>query len=204
MRAATELVADETLFAHDKPLNNRVARTRFVRRRAADGELGNHLETIAEETGSSRQGKTGRRLPGLSQAQKLPLSQYIVALSPPPIARYLMRKWYASFDAIVTVLPMPSMALGGRKATAVYGVPPLSGAIPLVILASPTGTGHAIIAVRGTSCHAETDAFLARLGELLTEPKKTPTARKQRRSQAKAPWFENPASPVGMSTHPDR
>ena len=76
------------------------------------------------------------RIRRLARAQELPLSQWLVALSPRRLARLAMRIWYRNFDAIATLLPVPrNLQLGGRAVTAVFGVPPLWGPVPLVLIA---------------------------------------------------------------------
>ena len=132
---AAKAVADPTLFPQAQPLRGNVGRTHLLLRRGARRGVGNHIKMITVRT-IDRPERKRFRIRGLARAQELPLSQWLVALSPRRIARLAMRIWYRNFDAIATLLPVPrNLQLGGRAVTAVFGVPPLWGPVPLVLVA---------------------------------------------------------------------
>lgn len=172
VNAAASVLADNALYRHGTRLNGRIARTRLVRRRAGRRALGNHLETVAEAVGTdgNQQKATPKwRIPGLERAQSLPLARYLVAVSPPLLARYMMRLWYARFDAMVTMLPAPpKLTLGGSPIAGVFGVPPLSGQIPLMLVATACGDTHNLVVIPGRSFSGERDRLHERLQALLT------------------------------------
>lgn len=165
--AAAGAVEDDTLFPHARPLRGNVGRTRFIVRRGAPPGVGNHLklETIARRPVS---GRKRLRIPGLARAQELPISQWAVALAPPPLARLIMRVWYASFDAITTLLPIPRrFRLGGRKVTAFFAVPPLAGPVPLVMVAMADGDHYHVSLFPGRGFIADRDALSRKVRILL-------------------------------------
>src|SRR5690606_34133228 len=109
------------------------------------------------------------RVPGLERAQSLPLARYFVAISPPPLARLMMRLWYARFDAMVTMLPAPpKLTLGGSPVAGVFGIPPLSRQIPLVLLATACGEAHNLVVIPGLAFAGMRPQLLERLRALLT------------------------------------
>ncbi|HXK54987.1 MAG TPA: hypothetical protein PK405_09895 [Hyphomicrobiales bacterium] len=171
VHAAAGAIADPSLFSHESPLNGRIARTRLVRRRAGRRALGNHLETVAEAVavGDEKPAQRRWRIPGLERAQSLPIARYVVAISPPPLARLLMRRWYSRFDAMVTMLPVPpKLSVGGAAVAGVFGVPPLSGRIPLMLVATACGDTHNLVIIPGTCFTGERASLHRRLHELLT------------------------------------
>jgi hypothetical protein len=134
--AVRSLVEDRKLFPHAHPLRGNIGRTRFVLRRAGGGGAGNHvhMDTLTRQPAVAA--KPAMANPGLSRAQDLPLSQWAVAVAPPPLARLMMKVWYRSFDGIATLIPLPRrLQFGGRWPTALYAAPPLWGPVPLVVLA---------------------------------------------------------------------
>jgi hypothetical protein len=61
-----------------------------------------------------------------------------------------MRIWYRNFDAIATLLPVPrNLHLGGRAVTAVFGVPPLWGPVPLVLVALADADQYHVTVIPG-------------------------------------------------------
>lgn len=183
--AAASILADPALYSHATPLNGRIAKTRLVRRRAGRRALGNHLETVAEPVGidgANEQPPQRWRVPGLERAQSLPLARYFVAISPPPLARLLMRQWYSRFDAMVTMLPAPpNLTLGGSPIAGIFGVPPLSGPIPLALLATSCGAVHNMVVIPGRTFSGERTHLHKRLLALLRGRK---TAEEAPRKQA--------------------
>jgi hypothetical protein len=154
-------VEDARLFPHARPLRGNLGRTRFVARRAGAGGGGNHIrmETVAWGRDRPR-----RRLaiPGLSRAQELPLSQWAVAVLPSPLSRFMMRVWYAGFDAIATLMPLPRrLRLGGRRVTAFFAAPPLWGPVPLVVLAFADGEHYHLTLFPGRGFTADRRALEA-------------------------------------------
>ncbi|MEZ5842052.1 MAG: WS/DGAT domain-containing protein, partial [Hyphomicrobiales bacterium] len=170
--ASAAIVGDATLIAPPRPLTGRIAHTRvLMRRRSGEaGDLGNHLETTFTET---REAAPKRRpllrLPGIEQAQTSSWSQHLVAKALPPIARLAMRIWIARFDAMISLIPGPTrpVALGGAGITAVYGVPPLSGPIPLAVaVITYAGTAHLTV-IPGRTAQKTPAAIAARMLEEL-------------------------------------
>jgi len=160
---AATAVADESLFPHARPLRGNVGRTRFVRRRGPRNGVGNHMKMVTVRTGTA---ETRRRfrIPGLSRAQDLPLSQWLIALAPRALGRRLMRLWYSSFDAVATLVPLPRhMRLGGRAVTSVFGVPPLWGPVPLVLVALADGEHYHVTVIPGQGFTKDRQVLLDRL-----------------------------------------
>ncbi|MCB1488292.1 MAG: hypothetical protein KDJ88_12645 [Bauldia sp.] len=161
---AATLVADPDLFPNAQPLRGNVGRTRFVRRRGPQNGVGNHLKMV---TVSTKEKKKAKRftIPGLARAQELPITQWLVALSPRAVARLMMRIWYTNFDAMATLIPMPRrLVLGGRSVSATFGIPPLWGPVPLALDVLADGENYNVTAVPGNGFVAER----ARLHEGLT------------------------------------
>jgi len=147
---AARAVADATLFPHAQPLRGNVGRTHLLLRRGARSGVGNHIKMITVRT-IDRPERKRFRIRGLARAQELPLSQWLVALSPRRIARLAMRIWYRNFDAIATLLPVPrNLQLGGRAVTAVFGVPPLWGPVPLVLVALADADQYHVTVIPGS------------------------------------------------------
>jgi hypothetical protein len=146
---AAKAVADPALFPHAQPLRGNVGRTHLLLRRGAPSGVGNHIEMITVRT-IDRPERKRFRIRGLARAQELRLSQWLVALSPRRIARLAMRIWYRNFDAIATLLPVPrNLQLGGRAVTAVFGVPPLWGPVPLVLVALADADQYHVTVIPG-------------------------------------------------------
>jgi hypothetical protein len=161
-------------------LRGNLGRTRLVARRAGGGGGGNYIkmETIARGRDPVRKRLT---IPGLSRAQELPLSQWAVAVMPSPLARLMMRVWYASFDGIATLMPLPRrLRLGGRRVTAFFAAPPLWGPVPLVVLAFADGEHYHVTLFPGRGFTADRDTLEARLRAGLNpgtaEPQASPVA----------------------------
>ena len=164
--AAAAAVADATLFPHARPLRGNVGRTRLVRRRVAAEGLGNHLKMITVRTRTGRDRRW--RIPGLARAQELELITWLVALAPRRLARLMMRIWYSSFDALATLLPLHrQLAVGGRRVTAAFGVPPLWGPVPLVLVALADGEHYHITVLPGAGFAASRTALHQTVSRLL-------------------------------------
>jgi hypothetical protein len=164
---ATAAVGDPKLFPNAHPLQGNIGRTQLVRRRGSSNGVGNYLKMITIKTGTA---STRRRfrLPGLSRAQDLRLSQWLVGLAPRFVARLAMRVWYLSFDAVATVVPLPRrLRLGGRAVTALFGVPPLWGPVPLVIVALADVDQYHITVLLGHGFTGDRATLLDRLHRML-------------------------------------
>lgn len=187
VEAAARLLEDRELFAHPGPLNGCIARTRFLRRRAGRGELGNHMETVAERTGApTAAGRAKPVIPGLEKVQSLPLAQILVAVAPPALARALMRLWYSRFDAIVTVLPLPpNLTLGGCRVRDVFGATPLPRSMPLMLMAFAYGGQHNVVAIARRGFTGTRRRLAARLEPLLTAPS--------------SPWMQHEGQAAAMA-----
>ena len=178
--AAMATVEDERLFPHARPLRGNLGRTRLVARRAGAGGAGNYIrmETVARRRDPARKRLA---IPGLSRAQDLPLSQWAVAVVPPPLARLMMRIWYANFDAIATLIPLPRrLRLGDRRVTAFFAAPPLWGPVRLMALALADGENYHVTLFPGRGFAADRDALAAGFRAALTrrtaEPAASPAA----------------------------
>lgn len=159
--AAVAAVAEARLFPHAQPLRGNVGRTKFVRRRGSSNGVGNHLKMVTEKTGHSAK---RFHIPGLSRAQDLELTQWLVALAPRRLARLMMRIWYASFDAIATLVPLPRrLVIGGRVVTAMFGVPPLWGPVPLALVAFADGEHYHVTVIPGRGFSADRESLHDRL-----------------------------------------
>lgn len=173
---AARAVADATLFPHAQPLRGNVGRTHLLLRRGARSGVGNHIKLITVRT-IDRPERKRFRIRGLARAQELPLSQWLVALSPRRIARVAMRIWYRNFDAIATLLPIPrNLQLGGRAVTAVFGVPPLWGPVPLVLVALADADRYHVTVIPGRGFAASRAVLDARIRALF-EPAVATTGR---------------------------
>lgn len=163
---AASAVGDPALFPHARPLRGNVGRTRFVRRRGAATGVGNHVKMETVRTGGTRERRRWR-IPGLSRAQDLPVSEWLVALAPRRLARLAMRLWYTSFDAVATLLPIPRrMQLGGRMVSAVFGVPPLWGPVPLVLVALADSDHYHVTIIPGRGFAGDPGRLVERIREL--------------------------------------
>jgi hypothetical protein len=81
-----------------------------------------------------------------------------------------MRIWYRNFDAIATLLPVPrNLQLGGRAVSAVFGVPPLWGPVPLVLVALADADQYHVTVIPGRG-FAASRASLVRHIRTLFEP----------------------------------
>ncbi|SDB12429.1 hypothetical protein [Bauldia litoralis] len=164
---AATLVADPTLFPNAQPLRGNVGRTRFVRRRGPQNGVGNHLKMVTVSTKEKPKEKRFT-IPGLARAQDLPITQWLVALAPRPIARLMMRIWYTNFDAMATLIPMPRrLVLGGRSVSATFGIPPLWGPVPLCLDVLADGENYNVCAVPGNGFTASRELLHERLTRLL-------------------------------------
>ena len=169
-------VADPALFPHAQPLRGNVGRTHLLRRRGSRTGVGNHIKMITVRT-IERPERKRFRIRRLARAQELPLSQWLVALSPRRLARLAMRIWYRNFDAIATLLPVPrNLQLGGRAVTAVFGVPPLWGPVPLVLVALADADQYHVTVVPGRGFAAPRAVLDQRLRELFEPVVATDTA----------------------------
>jgi hypothetical protein len=179
--AVAAAVEDARLFPHARPLRGNLGRTRLLARRAGSGGAGNfiRMETIV------RNREAGRRrfaIPGLSRAHDLPLSQWVVAIAPPPLARLMMRIWYGSFDCVATLIPLPRrLRLGGRRVSAFFAAPPLWGPVPLMALALADGEHYHVTLFPGRPFAAAdrgalATAFRAALTRRTAEPAASPAA----------------------------
>jgi len=163
---AARAVADPALFPHAQPLRGNVGRTHLLLRRGAPNGVGNHIKMITVRT-IARPERKRFRLPWLARAQELPISQWFVALSPRRLARLAMRIWYRNFDAIATLLPVPrNLQLGGRAVSAVFGVPPLWGPVPLVLVALADADQYHVAVIPGRGFSASRDALNERIRSL--------------------------------------
>ena len=161
--AVMAAVEDAGLFPHARPLRGNLGRTRFVARRASGGGGGNYIKMETIASGGDRARKR-LAIPGLSRAQELRLSQWAVAVLPSPLARFMMRVWYAGFDAIATLMPLPRrLRLGGRRVTAFFAAPPLWGPVPLVVLAFADGEHYHLTLFPGRGFTADRGALAARV-----------------------------------------
>jgi hypothetical protein len=134
-----------------------------VARRASGGGGGNYIKMETIASGGDRARKRPA-IPGLSRAQELPLSQWAVAVLPSPLARFMMRVWYAGFDAIATLMPLPRrLRLGGRRVTAFFAAPPLWGPVPFVVLAFADGEHYHLTLFPGRGFTADRGALEARV-----------------------------------------
>ena len=168
---AAKAVADATLFPHAQPLRGNVGRTHLLLRRGSRSGVGNHIKMITVPT-IERPERRRFRIRRLARAQELSLSQWLVALSPRRLARLAMRIWYRNFDAIATLLPMPrNLQLGGRAVTAVFGVPPLWGPVPLVLVALADADQYHVTVIPGRGFSAPREALEQRIRELF-EPRR--------------------------------
>lgn len=166
---AARAVADPAFFPHAQPLRGNVGRTHLLLRRGSPNGVGNHIKMITVRT-IARPERKRFRLPWLARAQELPLSQWFVALSPRRLARLAMRIWYRNFDAIATLLPVPrNLQLGGRAVSAVFGVPPLWGPVPLVLVALADADQYHVTVIPGRG-FAASRASLVRHIRTLFEP----------------------------------
>jgi hypothetical protein len=178
--AVAATVENESLYPNARPLRGNLGRTRLVTRRAGTGGAGNYIrmETIARRRDPARKRLA---IPGLSRAQELPLSQWAVAVAPSPLARLMMRIWYANFDAIATLMPLPRrLRLGGRRVTAFFAAPPLWGPVPLMALALADGQNYCVTLFPGRCFAGDPDAlatgFRATLTRRTAEPAASPVA----------------------------
>ena len=163
---AAKAVSDATLFPHAQPLRGNVGRTHLLLRRGSRRGVGNHIEMITVPT-IERPERRRFRIRRLARAQELPLSQWLVAVSPRRLARLAMRIWYRNFDAIATLLPLPrNLELGGRAVTAVFGVPPLWGPVPLVLVALADADQYHVMVIPGHGFAAPRERLDERLREL--------------------------------------
>lgn len=174
--AAMAAVEDPALFPHAQPLRGNIGRTRFVARHAGAGGAGNYIrmETIRRGAGNEQ-----RRfaVPGLARAQELPLSQWAVAVAPGPLARLMMRMWYANFDAIATLIPLPRrLRLGGQAVTDFIAAPPLWGPVPLVALAFADGEHYHVTLYPGRGFAGDPDALAGKLRQRLSPGTREPAA----------------------------
>jgi hypothetical protein len=164
---AASAVGDPGLFPHAQPLRGNVGRTRFILRRGAANGVGNHIKMVTVKT-HGQGGRRRLRIPGLARAQELPLSQWLVALAPRWLARRLMRVWYANFDAVATLVPLPRrLHLGGRAVISVFGVPPLWGPVPLVLFAIADGGQYHVVIIPGRGFKARREVLTEHIRRLL-------------------------------------
>jgi hypothetical protein len=190
---AAKAVADARLFPHAQPLRGNVGRTHLLLRRGAANGVGNHIKMITVRTIERPQPKRFR-IRGLARAQELPLSQWLVALSPRRIARLAMRIWYRNFDAIATLLPVPrNLQLGGRAVTAVFGVPPLWGPVPLVLVALADADQYHVTVIPGHGFAGDRRMLDERIRALF-EPAAQPRAAGAAARTARAPAAAAPAT----------
>lgn len=155
--AAAAAVADRRLYPALGSRTGNIGRTRFVLRRVSDRGAGNSIRMETVHPGAVP--AEGHRR-GLSRAQDLPLSQYAVAVAPPPLARLMMRIWYRSFDAIATLIPLPPRPrLGGRKVTHLFAAPPLWGPVPLAVIALAGRTDYCVSLFPGRGFGGDTGAL---------------------------------------------
>lgn len=160
-------VADKSLFPHAQPLRGNVGRTRFVRRRTSNG-VGNALKMVTVSTRKEPEKKKSVHIPGLARAQDLPIMQWLVALAPRRMARWMMKVWYSNFDAVATLIPMPrNIALGGRQVTATFGIPPLWGPVPLAMVALADGEHYNATLVPGNGFTGDRAVLMNRIKRLL-------------------------------------
>ncbi len=166
---AATVVADPSLFPDAQPLRGNVGRTRFVRRRGPQNGVGNHLKMVTVSTKEKTPEKKKRFvIPGLARAQDLPITQWLVALAPRPLARLMMRIWYTNFDAMATLIPMPRrLVLGGRSVSATFGIPPLWGPVPLCLDVLADGENYNVCAVPGNGFTEKREILHERLTRLL-------------------------------------
>jgi hypothetical protein len=171
---AAAAVSDPALFPNAQPLRGNIGRTRLVRRRGPANGVGNHMKMMTVRTGATIS-RRRFRIPGLARAQDLPLSQWLVALAPRRLARLAMRIWYSSFDAIATLVPLPRrLQLGGRVVTAVFGVPPLWGPVPLVLVALAGAEDYHVTVIPGRGFTGDRAVLLDRLRRLFGPDAETP------------------------------
>jgi len=193
---AAAAVSDPALFPNALPLRGNIGRTRLVRRRGPANGLGNHMKMMTVKTGVDAAARRRFRIPGLSRAQDLPLSQWFVAVAPRRLARLAMRIWYSSFDAIATLVPLPRrLQLGGRLVTAVFGVPPLWGPVPLVLVALAGAEDYHVTVIPGRGFTGDRKVLLDRLRRLFGSgiddviPAPVPNAERAQREDRRSPVF---------------
>jgi hypothetical protein len=148
------------------------------------------------KTGVDATSRRRVRIPGLSRAQDLPLSQWFVAVAPRRLARLAMRIWYSSFDAIATLVPLPRrLQLGGRLVTAVFGVPPLWGPVPLVLVALAGAEDYHVTVIPGRGFTGDRKVLLDRLRRLFASgiddaiPAPAPDTGRAQREERRSPAF---------------
>ncbi|MCC2110555.1 MAG: DUF1298 domain-containing protein [Hyphomicrobiales bacterium] len=165
VKACRRALARTDLIHADHPLTGRVAHTRMLIRRVVnDGngrDLGNHLETKVDEP--PVQEPKFRLLPRVERAQGSSWSQHLVAKSPPPLARKLMRMWISKFDAFVSLVPGPvrPIAFGGARMRAIYGVAPLSGPVPIAMTCVTYAGGVTLTVIPGPEAIADPHSIAA-------------------------------------------
>ncbi len=171
VKACRRTLARTDLLRPERPLSGRIAHTRMLIRRVVnDGngrDLGNHLETKVDEPPAKE--PKFRLLPRVERAQGSSWSQHLVARSPPPVARKLMRLWISKFDAFVSLVPGPvrQIAFGGAPMRAIYGVAPLSGPVPISLTCVTYAGGVTLTVIPGPEATADAAEIAgAILGEI--------------------------------------
>ncbi|MHA1547608.1 MAG: hypothetical protein ACTSYE_01620 [Alphaproteobacteria bacterium] len=167
---AHAIVSDADLFPGARPLRGNYGRTHLVKRHGSASGVGNHIrmETISRIAPAA----TKRwRIPGLERAQNLPIMSWIVAMAPGPVGRLMMGIWYDNFDSIATLLPTPpKLKMGGRAVTSLFGVPPLWGPVPLMLLVLADRDAYHVTAFPGRGFCGDPTALMDRTAALLHEP----------------------------------
>jgi hypothetical protein len=174
--AAVAAVEDPRLFPDIRPLRGNIGRTRFVARRAGAGGAGNYIRMETITRGDAPR-SASIAIPGLAHAQDLPVSQWAVAVAPGPVARWMMRLWYANFDAIATLIPLPRrLRLGGRAVTDFLAAAPLWGPVPLVALAFADAEHYHLTLYPARGFAGDVDALRRKLRDCLNPGMREPAA----------------------------
>lgn len=166
---SNRLVHEADLFPGAPPFRGNYGRTRLLKRHGASSGVGNHIRMETISVGRPEE-KKALVIPGLARAQNLPVTQWLVAVAPGVLARQMMRIWYDSFDAIATLLPMPpNLSVGAAGVTAMLGVPPLWGPVPVVLFAMVDRTHYHMTVFPGRGFAGDTAALETRIRAMLGE-----------------------------------
>ncbi|MHA1158798.1 MAG: WS/DGAT domain-containing protein [Alphaproteobacteria bacterium] len=137
------VLADRDLFEQSVKRQGKVALVRLTQRRVGVGDLGNHVSVVDRDVASAQAQATSRRgmLPSLKAEKTHQARQVWMAPMPGSLTRSLAGKWYAQFDALLTIIPggRNPKSFGDAPIDRVYGVAPILADIPLNIAAITYG-----------------------------------------------------------------
>jgi hypothetical protein len=89
----------------------------------------------------------------------------------------MMRLWYANFDAIATLIPLPRrLRLGGRAVTDFLAAAPLWGPVPLVALAFADAEHYHLTLYPARGFAGDVDALRRKLRDCLNPGMREPAA----------------------------